>query len=143
MPSNPDCSFDQLDEGMSAERDYVIDPALYESFLNLFGDNSLVHTSEAFAARNGFREIVTHGAILNGFLSNFVGTCLPGRRSLELSVDIRYLNPCHVGDRVRVRGEVSQKLESRRALVLMVTWHNLTRDSLAARARVHVSLLEH
>ena len=67
MPSNPDCSFDQLDEGMSAERDYVIDPALYESFLNLFGDNSLVHTSEAFAARNGFRGIVTHGAILNGF----------------------------------------------------------------------------
>ena len=36
----------------------------------------------------------------------------PGRRTLELTVDIRYCDPCYLGDTVRLRARVEQLMES-------------------------------
>ena len=141
MPSASDYTFDQLYEGLAAEHEYVIDDNTYRSFLALFGDVSLVHTSQNFANTSGFTGLVMHGAILNGFLSHFIGMCLPGQRSLELTVDIRYLKPCYLGEHLRLRGEVKQKLDSRRVAVLDVSWDSLMQQLTVARARVQVAML--
>jgi len=58
-----------------------------------------------------------------------------------LAVDIRYLKPCYVGERLRMHGEITQKLESRRVVVMEVAWESLTQAVTVARARVQVALL--
>ncbi|MCZ2078812.1 MAG: hypothetical protein LC130_27925 [Bryobacterales bacterium] len=141
MPSNNSYSFEDLHEGMMVEHEYTIDTTVYETFLSIFPDKSPVHVDDGYAKANGFDGIVMHGAILNGFLSHFVGMCFPGRRSLELSVDMRYLKPCYMGDKVVLRGTISQKLESRRVVVLDLAYENRTRSYTAARGRVQVVIM--
>lgn len=141
MPSGNDYAFEDLTEGLTATAEYQITPELYAAFLRLFPDRSPVHVDEEFARANGFQGIVMHGALLNGFLSHFVGMRLPGRRSLELTVDIRYLKPSYLGDRIRLTGTIRQKLESRRVVVMDVVYQNLNQATVVGRARVQVAML--
>jgi 3-hydroxybutyryl-CoA dehydratase len=133
-------TFDELELGMARESDYVITEAVYQKFLELFGDRSPVHTDAGHAMSQGFSGLVMHGAILNGFLSNFVGMVFPGANTVELSVEIRYLKPCYLGDQVRLRGEIVQKLDAMKVVVMHVSFQNATRTSLAANGRVQIKI---
>ncbi|MDQ3666275.1 MAG: hypothetical protein M3410_06685 [Acidobacteriota bacterium] len=136
-----DYSFADLQEGMECEREYHIDSAVYNSFLETFGDTSRIHVDDAYAEVNGFKGRVMHGAILNGFLSQFIGLHFPGPRGLLLTCDIRYLQPCYLGDRLRLKAKITQKLESRRVVVLDVSFYNQNQDYVAARCRVKVGMM--
>lgn len=104
--------------GAKLGRQYVMSPDVYQRFLDLFGDSSPLHVDDQAANSCGFPAKLMHGAILNGFISNFVGMNFPGRRSLELGVDIRFLKPAHLGDVLDLEAVVKQRLESRRVVVL-------------------------
>ena len=138
-PKNP-LTFADINVGMARESDYEITPQVYRSFLDTFNDRSPVHVDEAHARSQGFEGLVMHGAILNGFLSNFIGMVFPGANTLELSVEVRFLKPCYLGDKVRMRGEVAQKLEAANVVLLHVTYQNLTQGTLAANGRVQVKI---
>lgn len=138
-PKNP-LTFADIAVGMARESDYEITPEVYRSFLDTFNDRSPVHVDEAHARAQGFDGLVMHGAILNGFLSNFIGMVFPGANTLELSVEIRFLKPCYLGDKLRMRGEVAQKLEAASVVLLHVSYQNLTRGNLAANGRVQVKI---
>jgi 3-hydroxybutyryl-CoA dehydratase len=138
-PEKP-LTFDQLSVGMARENDYAITPAVYEAFLGTFNDRSPVHTDAEHARSQGFEGLVMHGAILNGFLSNFIGMVFPGANTLELSVELRYLKPCYLNDTVRLQGKVAQKLEANSVVVLHVSYQNLTQRVLAANGRVQVKI---
>jgi len=128
--------------GMQAAHDYVITPAVYEHFLAAFHDYSPVHVDETFAKARGFAGKVMHGALLNGFVSHFVGMHFPGRLSLLLSVDLRFSNPAYLGDSIHLAAVVSQKMDARNVLVLDATLTNTTRNCLAARGRIQVMVRE-
>jgi 3-hydroxybutyryl-CoA dehydratase len=132
--------YDDLHVGMVAEENYLISSKIYEGFLSTFEDYSPIHIDENEAHERGFAGRVMHGAILNGFLSHFVGMTLPGAESLLLSADIRYLSPSYLGDKIRLRGEIMQKLDTHRVIVLNAQFTNLTRDVLAASGRVQVKI---
>jgi acyl dehydratase len=59
-----------------------------------------------------------HGAILNGFISNFVGMHFPGRRTLEWGVDITFVKPTYAGDVLRLRATVKKRLEFNKVVTL-------------------------
>jgi 3-hydroxybutyryl-CoA dehydratase len=130
--------FDDLREGTSAEHAYAITEACHLAMTDVFRDVSPIHVDEAAAKRAGFEARVMHGAVLNGFASHFVGCVLPGRRSLLLSMDMRYLTPSYLGDAIVIQGKVSQRVESERVVVLTLTIENRTRRHVAARARAQV-----
>lgn len=140
MPSDSNLSFEKIAEGMTVERDYTLTSAVYEAFLTAFDDRSPVHVDDDYARASGFRERVMHGAILNGFLSNFIGMHFPGRQALWLSVDLRYLAPTYLGDVLNLRAVVAQKVESQRVLVLNIIIRNQTQGVISARGRVQVAL---
>ncbi|MGH9905570.1 MAG: MaoC/PaaZ C-terminal domain-containing protein [Pyrinomonadaceae bacterium] len=136
-----DYSFADLQEGMECEREYHINSTVYNAFLETFGDTSRIHVDDAYAEVNGFKGRVMHGAIFNGFLSQFIGLHFPGRRSLLLACDIRYLKPCYLGDKLRLKAKVTQKLESRRVVVLDISFYNENQDYVTARSRVKVGVI--
>jgi acyl dehydratase len=137
-----DISFEELVEGMRAERRYVITDACRRALTDVFGDVSPIHVDPTYARRAGFEECVMHGAILNGFASHFVGIVLPGRRSLLLSLDMRYLAPSHLGDEIAVTGTVTQHVDSQRVVVLDVSMANATRARIVARGRAQVRIFD-
>lgn len=140
MPSLYNYSFAEIEEGLVVEREYQLDASVYDAFLNAFADHSPLHVDDAYARASGFQGRVMHGAILNGFLSHFIGMHFPGRRALWLSVDLRYLKPSYLNDRLRLLARVIQKVESQRILVINITFHNQTQNLTAARGRIQVAV---
>jgi 3-hydroxybutyryl-CoA dehydratase len=140
MSDAADLSLTDLVEGTSAEHSYQITDACYRALTEAFGDRSPVHVDAAFAARLGFEGRVMHGAIINGFISHFVGMVMPGRRALLLSTDIRYAAPSYLGDDIVITGTVTQRVESQATIVITVQVENRTRARVAARGRVQVRI---
>ncbi len=134
--------FAELAEGRSEQRDYPVTAAVYEHFLAAFDDRSPIHVDEPYAQSRGLPGRVMHGAILNGFLSHFVGMHFPGKHSLLLAVDLRYSQPFLLGDSLRLEARVAQRVEAQRVVVLHVTFTNLTRGGITARGKTQVQLAE-
>jgi 3-hydroxybutyryl-CoA dehydratase len=67
-------------------------------FSLLSGDDSLIHTDDAFARENGYRESIVYGGILLAKLSCCLGRHLPGPRGVSLSWSIRYHAPLYIGE---------------------------------------------
>ena len=133
-------AFEDLPQGTEFEQQYVITPELYEKFLDLFGDTSPLHVSDEVARSCGFPAKLMHGAILNGFISNFVGMNFPGKRALELGMEIQFVKPTYAGDVLMLHARVQERLESRRVVVLQFRF---LRDRVAvARGRVSVMICE-
>ena len=140
LPAARQLTYGEIAAGATEAYEYVISQEVYDHFLAAFDDRSPIHVDEADARANGFAGKVMHGAILNGFLSHFIGMYFPGGASLLLSVDLRIAQPSYLGDRIRLEAVVGQKLEVSRVVVLDLMFKNLTRDCLAARGRVQVQL---
>jgi 3-hydroxybutyryl-CoA dehydratase len=132
----------ELNEGREARYRYEITKTLVATFLQAFEDRSPIHVDDAFARERGLDSRVSHGAILNGFLSHFVGMRFPGSTALLLSADLRYRAPCFAGDAVELHGRVVQRSESARTVLLAVSFQNLTRDRAAATGKVLVRVQE-
>tara|TARA_B110000008_G_C16781467_1_gene488861 strand:- start:21 stop:275 length:255 start_codon:yes stop_codon:yes gene_type:complete len=59
-----------------------------------------------------------HGAILNGFLSHFVGMVMPGKKAVLLTSEIRHHSPCYLNDELLFKFMLKRKIESTRMLML-------------------------
>jgi acyl dehydratase len=128
--------------GTSREQVYVIGESVYEAFLQAFDDRSPIHVDASFARAHGFSDVVMHGAILNGFVSHFVGMVMPGASSLLLSVELRFLQPSYLGDTLRLEAKIAQKLDTQHVVVLHLTFVNETRSVTAATGRAQVKVRE-
>jgi acyl dehydratase len=135
-------SYSEISEGMIERLDYVISDEVYHQFLSTFYDYSPIHVDAAYALRCGYSGKVMHGTLLNGFLSHFIGMYFPGRLSLLLAVDIRFAQPCYLGDLIDLEAIVRQKMDALRVITLDMTFTNKTRAYVAARARTQVMLRE-
>ena len=85
-----------------------------------------------------------HGAILNGFLSHFVGMHFPGVRALLQSVELRFLRPCYLWDHLKLELKVVQKSNVGGGVLLTnVAFRNVTRgNAVAANGRVQIGLCD-
>lgn len=135
-------NFETTQEGSQIEYSYQIDRNVYENFLNAFHDTSPIHISDEYAIKQGFKEKVMHGNILNGFISHFVGVVFPGEKSLLQSVNIQYKNPSFLNDSIKIVATISQVVESVRVIILELELINLTQNKTAATAKVQVGVRE-
>ena len=71
---------------------FHINDKIYQGFINIFNDNNPLHTNYQFANDKGFKGIVMHGNILNGFISYFIGEKLPTKDVIIHSQEIKYKN---------------------------------------------------
>ena len=133
-------TFEDLAEGVEFEQQYTITPDVYQKFLDLFGDASPLHVSDEAAISCGFSAKLMHGAILNGFISNFVGMNFPGRRTLELGVEINFVKPTYAGDVLTLSAKVKERLESRKVIVLQFRF--LREDVAVAKGRISVMICD-
>lgn len=133
-------TYDSIVNGEQAIRRYAITPDVYARFLDAFEDYNRIHVDEVYARSRGFKGRVMHGAILNGFLSHFVGVHLAEWRAMLLTAEMRYSNPSYLDDELEMRGTVLQKVDALRVIVLGIEVENLTQRTHAASGRAQVKL---
>ena len=132
--------YDDVVVGAIHERDYVITTAVYQGFLAAFDDRSPIHVDAEAARARGFAAPVMHGAILNGFVSHFVGMVFPGASSLLLSTELRFAHPSFEGDTLCLQAKVAQKVDAQQVVVLHLSLANRTRGYVAATGRAQIKV---
>ena len=135
-----DYSFSEIEVNAEFTHKYTIDDTAYEMLVKVFQDKSPLHIDEDYAKSAGFAGRVMHGAILQGFLSHFVGMYFPGKKSLILAVSVNYHRPSYLGDEVSLTARVRQKVETGRVIVLEVKFKNAASLAVVASGKVQVSL---
>jgi 3-hydroxybutyryl-CoA dehydratase len=132
------CSTPSLSVGVEYSASYEITTAVHEAMTEVFCDRNPLHVDEAFAVKQGFAGRVMHGAILNAFLSQFIGMEFPAAEVMLLSTQLQYLRPSYLGDVLDLSARVAQRVESQQVIVLHLRFANRTRGYLAARGTATV-----
>ena len=135
-----DFSFNEIEVNSQFSYIYSINETVYQALINVFHDESPIHIDEEYAKTAGFAGRVMHGAILQGFLSHFIGMHFPGKRSLILSVNLNYRRPSYLGDKIQLNALVKQKVETGQVVVLEVKFFNVESQEVLASGKVQVGI---
>jgi 3-hydroxybutyryl-CoA dehydratase len=101
-----------MKEGDSFEHTFTVSEAVHTGFVEIFQDRNPLHTDARFAQAKGFRGEVMHGNILNGFLSYFIGECLPTKDVIIHAQSIKFSLPVYMNDELAFSARIVGFFES-------------------------------
>ena len=119
---------------------FIINNDLYEGFLLLFKDFNPLHTDEDFANEKGFKGLVMHGNILNGFVSYFVGECLPQKNVIIQTQEIKFSLPVYLNEVLEFHAIVSDVFESVNSIEFKYYFRNSVNKKVA-RGLIQIGLI--
>ncbi|HEY1629864.1 MAG TPA: MaoC/PaaZ C-terminal domain-containing protein [Rhizomicrobium sp.] len=93
--------------GDAASHVFTLTPELMARFQEMSGDDSRIHTDDAFAKSRGYKGVIAYGGIMLAQLSRVVGTMLPGANGMSVKWAINYREPLYVGETAELRLEVA------------------------------------
>ena len=120
---------------------FVVSNEIQDNFIQNFKDRNPLHTNEAFAKLKGFKGRVMHGNILNGFLSYFIGECLPVKNVIIHSQEIQFKLPVYLDDELDFEAEVSGVYESVNSVEFKFNFKNAEKKTVA-RGKIQIGLLQ-
>jgi 3-hydroxybutyryl-CoA dehydratase len=123
------------------EQKFMVTADIYNGFISLFKDHNPLHTDASFAAENGFTEKVMHGNILNGFISFFVGECLPSKNVIIHSQEIQYKNAVYLNDTLQFSAQVTAVFDSVMAVEFKFSFKNADAKTVA-KGKLQIGLLK-
>lgn len=92
--------------------DTEISKDLIENFAQISGDHSPIHMDDSYAEKTQFGQRIGHGMISGMWFSRLVGMRLPGKYAVYLSQNLNFHKPFLIGVKVRVIGEIIQKIDA-------------------------------
>jgi len=129
--NNPlEYSFDEIKVGLIHNFEVIIDEEIIKKFANISGDFNPLHMDEQYAKETKFGKRVVHGMLLASFFSRLVGMYLPGKNALYFSQNLNFVEPCFIGDKVTVQGEIVDKSEATKIIKLKTSIKNKEGKSL-------------
>ena len=114
-------SFDEIEIGIKKNFEITITESMLNDFAKLSGDYNPLHMNEEYASSTSFERRVCSGMLLATFFSRLVGMYLPGKHALHISQSLNFVNPCFVGDKITVEGEVIDKSMATKIITLKTT----------------------
>lgn len=120
-----------MEEGTIFKFDYCITEEIYYGFITLFKDKNPLHTDEKFAQEKKFSGKVMHGAILTGFLSHFIGECLPQKNVVVHSYKINYAAPVYLNDQLSFEAVVTGVFKSVNSVEFKYRFINANKKTVA------------
>jgi 3-oxoacyl-[acyl-carrier protein] reductase len=112
--------FREIDINDEAEIFHTVTAQDVETFVKLTGDDNPLHVDDVYAKQTVLKRKIVHGMLTASFISTLIGTKLPGKGALWFEQHTRFLEPVHIGEKIRVWARVKQKSMALRVLVLEV-----------------------
>ena len=109
---------DLPDIGDSAVLEAQFSEADVDAFAALSGDTNPLHLESAEGKRLGFDGRIVHGMLTASLISRLLGTSLPGRGTVYLSQDLRFLKPVYPRQLLRSQVTVTEKRADKAILTL-------------------------
>lgn len=103
-------TIDELVLGQSAQFSKTISESDVYLYAGITGDFNPAHINQAYAEKTKFKTRIAHGMLSAGFISNLLGTQLPGPGSIYLQQTLNFMAPVVIGDTVTATVEVIEIL---------------------------------
>ena len=116
-----DARYNDIQVGDTASFSKTISEADIYGFAGISGDFNPIHVDEEFARGTRFGKRIAHGILSVSLVSTVLGTALPGKNSLYLSQEVKFLAPVFIGDTLTAQVKVLEKKDSKKILTLE-TW---------------------
>ncbi|WP_309640404.1 MaoC/PaaZ C-terminal domain-containing protein [Flavobacterium sp.] len=127
--------------GDTFSEQFVVSAEVHSQFIQLFKDKNPLHTDEAFAIAKGFQGRVMHGNILNGFLSYFIGECLPTKDVIIHSQEIQFKNAVYINDALDFTATVEGVYDSVNAVEFKFSFKNAA-SKVVAKGKIQIGLFK-
>ncbi len=99
------------------------------SMAGTIGDFNPAHINSVYASETSYGKIIAHGILSIGFISNVLGTQLPGPGSIYIHQTCEFKKPVFIGDTITATVEVTKKDETKNRVWLR-TYCTNQRDEL-------------
>ena len=126
--------------GDKFEEFFFVSNDTYEGFIKVFNDKNPMHTDKEFAISNGFKDVVMHGNILGGYVSYFVGECLPLKNVVIISQKLSFHYPFYKEEKVKLIAEVKEIVDSVNLIDFKLKFYNEV-DKLVAKGNLQIKVL--
>jgi len=117
-------SLNEIEIGFKKNFQVTITEPMLNDFAKLSGDYNPLHMNEEYASSTSFKKRVCSGMFLATFFSRLVGMYLPGKHALHISQSLNFVNPCFLGEKITVEGEVIDKSIATKIIKLKTTITN-------------------
>lgn len=105
-------TFDELYVGLEEQFEITVTTEMQDCFGRICGDYSPIHVDAEAAKKAGFESRVVYGMLTSSLYSTLVGMLLPGERALLQSVNTKLTKPVYEGDKLIVKGKITEKNDS-------------------------------
>lgn len=130
-----------MQKGFVLTKEFIVTSDLHAGFITVFNDNNPMHTDVEYAKKHGFEQKIMHGNILCGFLSYFVGECLPLKNVIILSQKINFRNPFFINDRLVLEVTVKDIYESVNLVELKFKFREKISKKLISNGNLEIKIL--
>lgn len=93
-------------------------------YAGVTGDFNPAHIDEEYAKNTIFKTRIAHGMLTAGFISNIIGTRLPGPGTIYLEQSLKFTAPVRIGDTVIAKVEVLDISQDGKRAQLKTTCEN-------------------
>lgn len=93
-------------------------------FAGMSGDFNPIHIDKEYAKQTRFKQRIAHGLLTSSLLSQLLGVHLPGKGSIYVEQNIKFLSPVFIGDTLTAEATVLEIDENRRILTLLTECFN-------------------
>jgi 3-hydroxybutyryl-CoA dehydratase len=123
------------------DKPFIVSSEIYSGFIKLFKDENPLHTDEQFAKTKGFKGRVMHGNILQGFISYFIGECLPVKNVIIHSQEIEFKNAVYLNDELQFKAVITGIYESVNSVEFKYYFKN-AESNIVAKGKIQIGLLK-
>lgn len=117
-------TYEELNTGHKESFTVTVTERERDMFREITGDVNPLHNDEAYAKEKGHDKCVAFGMLSASYLSTLAGVYLPGERALIQKTEVQFRKPVYVGDTLTVSGEITEKNDTFRIIVLKVEIKN-------------------
>ncbi len=81
-------------------------------YAGITGDMNPAHINEDYSKKTFFKKRIAHGMLMGGFISNVIGTQLPGPGSIYIEQHLSFKAPVYPGDTITASVKVVEIIEN-------------------------------
>lgn len=129
-----------MQKGDIFKQTFTVTDKIYQGFIEVFNDKNPLHVDNSFAVTKKFSSKVMHGNILNGFLSYFIGECLPLKSVIIQTQEIKYALPVYLNDKLELYAEIEDVYESVNTIEFKYYFTNLNNKKVA-KGKIQIGII--
>lgn len=111
-------TIDELHIGQSSSYSKTITETDVYLFAGITGDFNPAHMNSEYAKETPFHERIAHGMLSASLISTVLGTNLPGKGTIYIGQQVKFLSPVHFGDTITATVEVKDLIPEKNRAIL-------------------------